>query len=361
MHRSQSIQSTYISEIAQSGITISPETTTANVVKLFEASKELLSLVVLCDKKPVGIVVRERLYSRLATQYGYSVFMGRPIKALMDETPMIVDVCDSVEEVAQKAMSRDITRIYNCIIVVNNGEYSGVVSIRNLLDKLASLQIEHAKNLNPLTSLPGNPIIEKVLLEKISSAEIFSVLYADLNDFKPYNDCYGYKKGDDVLLFTTDILKQVVAECGNPDDFLGHIGGDDFLIITTPEKDCLISEKIISNFDSRISGFYSEKDWQNGYVTARNRQGSISKIPLLSIAIAIVSNESKNFETPLEISEVAAEIKNHVKTLGKSKYLKDRRKDLLGTIFNDSLQSTLSIRQNQEIHRQAVSATTEEE
>lgn len=319
-------QSPYIAEIAQRGIVISPETITSSVVRMFEELSDLHSLIVLSDTKPVGLVVRERLYSRLATQYGYAVFMGRPIKAIMDEKPMIVDFFDTVENVSQRAMIRDISKLYNCIIVVKDNEYFGVVSIRNLLDKLANLQIEHAKNLNPLTSLPGNPIIEKVITERLASNKLFSVLYIDLNNFKPYNDCYGYKKGDEVLLFTADLLKKSVDEWGTSEDFLGHIGGDDFLLVTTPEKDKLISENIIKRFDSQISRFYLEKHWQRGYVTARDRQGTISRRPLLSIAIAIVSNENKKFENALHVSELASELKEHVKSQEKSAYLKDRRK-----------------------------------
>jgi len=244
----------------------------------------------------------------------------------MDEKPMIANFFDTVEDVSQRAMERDIARIYNCIIVIKDNEYFGVVSIRNLLDKLAGLQIEHAKNLNPLTSLPGNPIIEKVITERLESNKLFSVLYIDLNNFKPYNDSYGYKKGDEVLLFTADLLKKSVDEWGTSEDFLGHIGGDDFLLVTTPEKDKLISENIIKRFDSQVSRFYHEKDWQNGYVTARDRQGNISKRPLLSIAITIVSNEQKKFENPLHVSELASELKEYVKSLEKSVYIKDRRK-----------------------------------
>jgi len=320
------MQSTYIAEITQRGVVISPETTTSSVVKMFEDSPELQSLVVVYDRKPEGLIVRERLYRRLATQYGYAVFMGRPIKAVMDEYPMIADFYDTVEDVSQRAMGRDMSKIYNCIIVVKGGEYFGVVSIRNLLEKLAALHIEHAKNLNPLTSLPGNPVIEKMIMERLASEKLFSVLYVDLNSFKTYNDCYGYKKGDEVLLFAADILKRSIDEQGTCEDFLGHIGGDDFLIITTHEKDIQISEDIIKRFDTQISRFYLDKDWQNGYVTARDRQGNISKRPLVSIAIAIVSNESRKFENILHISELASELKEHVKLRTKSAYLKDRRK-----------------------------------
>jgi len=315
-----------IAQIAKKGTVIALETTTATVVKMFEEFSDLQSLVVLENKKPVGLVVRERLYSRLATQYGYAVFMGRSIKTIMDENPLKVNDCEFIEDVSKSAMERDISRVYNCIIVVNkDGEYCGIVSIRNLLEKLASLQIEHAKSLNPLTSLPGNRIIDMLISQKIITNTPFSVLYIDLNCFKSYNDTYGYKKGDEVLLFTAELLSKIVEDTTEQSGFVGHIGGDDFIIISNPEIDTLISEKIISEFDLKIKDFYSDEDWNNGFVIATDRKGKVSHRPLVSISISIVANDSNAFVSPLEISELAAEIKHHVKSLGKSAYLKERR------------------------------------
>jgi len=312
-----------ILEITQKGLTISPEITTSAVINMFENSQELQSLVVLKDTMPVGLVNRELIYGRLATQYGYAIFMSRSIKTIMDDHPMIVNLYDSVEIVSKMAMERELSKRYNCIIVEKDEEYFGIVSIRNLLDKLSALQIEHAKNLNPLTALPGNPNIESEIIARINSDKPFSVLYIDLNNFKTYNDCYGYKKGDEVLLFTARTLKRTLDDQGTSGDFIGHIGGDDFIIITTPERERLICENIIKCFDSQIGGFYLEQDWRNGYVVTRDRQGNISNRPLVSIAIAIVSNEHRKLLNPLQISELASEIKEYVKAQGKSAYLKN--------------------------------------
>lgn len=315
-----------VAEVARKGISTSPETTTSMVVKMFENIPDLQSVVILCDNTPIGLVTRELIYSRLATQYGYAIFMGRSIKSIMDDNPMIANFYDSIEVVSKIAMERELSKRYNCIIVEKDDEYFGIVSIRDLMDKLSNLQIEHAKNLNPLTSLPGNHIIESEINNRIFQGMPFSVLYADLSNFKPYNDCYGYKKGDEVLLFTAKIIKRTLDDWGTSTDFLGHIGGDDFIILTTPEKDSFICENIIKQFDSQIKGFYHDKDWDSGFVVARDRKGNISNRPLVSIAIAVVTNENRKLENHLQISELASEIKEHVKAQGKSAYLKDRRR-----------------------------------
>lgn len=325
--KTQHIPGPFIGEIAQRGIAVTPETQTAAVAQMFEKCDSLHSVIVLEGNKPLGLVMRDRLFSRLGTQYGYAVFMGRAVKLVMDDNPMIVDFYTPIEEVSQRAMEREISNIYDCIIVEKEGEYFGIVSIRNLLEKFARLQIEHAKNLNPLTNLPGNPIIEREITERIEKGEFFSVVYIDLDNFKPYNDCYGYKKGDEVLTFTADVLKKVVNEWGSEEDFIGHIGGDDFVVVTSPQKDELISQNIIKKFDEQISRFYTEEDRKNGYITAKDRQGNFTQKPFISISIAIVSNEYRQIENHLQVSEIAAELKEYAKSQQGSVFIKDRRRN----------------------------------
>ncbi|MDN5312650.1 MAG: hypothetical protein PWQ68_1623 [Thermoanaerobacteraceae bacterium] len=316
-----------IRQIAQRGIVVSPDTLTSVVAKMFEKNDSLNAIVVLEGVKPIGLVMREKLYSRLGTQFGYAVFMGRPIKLVMDKSPLIVETDCPLSEVSQKAMERNLANIYDCIIVTKNGDYFGIVTIRNLLDKFTKLQIEQAKNLNPLTNLPGNPVIEKQITDRLEAKEIFSVLYIDIDNFKPYNDRYGYKKGDEVIKFTADVLKKVVNEQGGEEDFIGHIGGDDFVIVTSPEKDELISKNIIERFDSGILQFYSEEDKKKGYIITKDRQGYLTQKPLSSISIAIVSNKNRRLENHLQISEIAAELKEYAKNQQGSTFVKDKRKD----------------------------------
>ncbi|WP_018247603.1 EAL domain-containing protein [Orenia marismortui] len=324
--KKKSLIGVIIGELAKREITISEDTKTNKVVDIFEKHQNLQSLVVLKNNKAIGLIMRDRLYSRLGTKYGYSVFMDRPIKLIMDQNPLIVDFNTPIEEVSNQAMSRGFDDVYDCIIVTKNQKYSGIVSIRVLLDKFSKIKIEHAKNLNPLTNLPGNLIIEREVSERINNQEVFSVLYLDLDNFKSYNDCYGYKKGDEMIDFTARVLTEAVKLSGNKSDFVGHIGGDDFVIITTPEKDEIISQAIINRFDKEVKKFFNKRDIESSYIITKDRQGELSKTPLVSISIAIVSNKKRRIDSHLKVSDIAAEVKKYVKEKSGSNFMRDKRK-----------------------------------
>ena len=146
---------------------------------------------------------------------------------------------------------------------------------------------------NPLTRLPGNVSIINELTRRIESKSLFAACYIDLDKFKAYNDKYGFEHGDEVIRETARILIRTVQKSGNPDDFIGHIGGDDFVIITTPVLADKVSQTIIDDFENTVTGFYNETDRKNGFITAHDRQGKEQRIPLLSISIGIVTNESQ--------------------------------------------------------------------
>ncbi len=324
--KEKSIEGVRIGEIVEEVITVSVKTKTSVVVEIFEKNNTLQSIVILRDDYPVGIVMRNDLYSKLGTKYGYSIYMDRNIELLMDDKPLIVNVNESIDEVSRRAMDRELDNIYDSIIVTTDKSYKGVVSIRRLLDKLSKLKIEQAKHLNPLTNLPGNRVIEREVSNRIKDRELFSVLYIDLDNFKPYNDRYGYKKGDEVISFTANLLKEVIIEVGNEEDFVGHIGGDDFVVITTPDIDEMVSEEIINRFDRGIIDFFNEDDKRQGCMLGKSRQHKLCEFPLTSVSIAIVSNENRDINTHLKVSDIAAEIKSSVKKEEGSNYLKDRRK-----------------------------------
>lgn len=178
---------------------------------------------------------------------------------------------------------------------------------------------------NPLTRLPGNVSILNELQKKINGDSLFAVCYLDLDKFKAYNDKYGFEHGDNVIRETARILIRTTKELGTPDDFIGHIGGDDFVIITTPDKADALCQKIISDFDNASPTFYSEEDKKAGFIVAKDRQGIERKIPLLSISIGIVTNEKRKVTHVAEIGEVGAELKRQAKSIEKSIYIKDQR------------------------------------
>jgi diguanylate cyclase (GGDEF)-like protein len=187
---------------------------------------------------------------------------------------------------------------------------------------------ERDQNSNPLTKLPGNALINRTILARINGN--LAVLYVDLDNFKAYNDKYGFNMGDKVIQHTANTLAFAVKNKGNPGDFLGHIGGDDFVIISTPERADDLAEMICKEFDTTVLQFYSQEDQTRKKIVAYDRLGTLREFPLASLSIAIVTNEKKELTSTPQIAQLAAELKHYAKTkpsgvLG-SNYVKDRRK-----------------------------------
>jgi diguanylate cyclase (GGDEF)-like protein len=181
--------------------------------------------------------------------------------------------------------------------------------------------------LNPLTGLPGNLIIEHEIRRLTTPGHAqYAVLYADFNQFKAFNDVYGFPAGDDAIRLLARVLAETAAELGNPTDFVGHVGGDDFVVITTPERSEGLAQRIISDFDRMAPRLYNPLDRRRGYLTAKDRQGLTKKFPLLSVAIAIVHNQNHPIGSHWEIGELGAELKRFAKTHAGSAYVKDQRR-----------------------------------
>lgn len=196
-----------------------------------------------------------------------------------------------------------------------------VSRVRNTLKR-----IDRNRWANPLTGLQGNIEIQTELNQRIAKRMLFAVIYGDLDNFKAYNDVYGFSSGDRAIKLTADIIVDNVHNFGNQGDFIGHIGGDDFVVVTTPDKVEKICQGIICDFDEKIKTLYCDEDVQRGYIVTSNRQGQIMKFPLISISLAVVTNESRELISHIQIAEIAAEIKKKAKSLPGSTYVKDRRK-----------------------------------
>ncbi|RJP27405.1 MAG: response regulator [Candidatus Omnitrophota bacterium] len=179
---------------------------------------------------------------------------------------------------------------------------------------------------NPLTRLPGNVSILNELSRRIESQEKFAVCYIDLDKFKSYNDKYGFEHGDQVIRETARILIRSTQELGSQGDFVGHIGGDDFVVVTSLESADGICEKIISDFDKIAPSFYNEHDRKLGYIIGKDRQGREQKVPILSVSIGVVTNEFRKIEHVAQIGEIGAELKEAAKRMEKSNFIKDKRR-----------------------------------
>ena len=221
-------------------------------------------------------------------------------------------------------------------IAEGNFDYDPQIQSADEVGALAKAFVDMGKRLrkleemyldaSPLTRLPGGIAIENVLKKRLDSKQPIAFCMLDLDNFKSYNDRYGYAQGSELLKETARIIEDVVKIRGTADDFVGHIGGDDFVVITVPERMRVVSEEVIVRFDRRIPDFYDETDRQNGYILGKTRQGADVKFPLITISIAIATNERRTFTSPLEASEIAAELKDYAKTIPKSVFVIDKRR-----------------------------------
>lgn len=185
------------------------------------------------------------------------------------------------------------------------------------------LRLERSRGANPLTGLRGNNDIEIELASRLRANDAFSVLYFDLNSFKPYNDVYGFANGDLAIKMTASVITEAISSIGAPQDFVGHIGGDDFVAITEPALAVPIAENIIREFDKRVLALYTPDDVAKGYITTEDRYGKTMQFGILGLSIAIVNAEAHSISSTLHLAEIAADLKGKAKNIadGRSAYV----------------------------------------
>ena len=194
-------------------------------------------------------------------------------------------------------------------------------TVKNL-NRLLSIN----RRISPLTGLPGNVQIHAELKKRLLKREPFCVLYLDLDNFKSYNDVYGFLKGDQIIEFTAETIVKEIHESEMQNTFIGHIGGDDFVAIvggTICEKLC---QNIIARFDANVGKYFTDEDLERGYVEVPNRKGIIEQFPLTSLSIGVVVADVNRFHNILEIGEIGAQVKHAAKSVMGSSYAVDRRK-----------------------------------
>ena len=186
--------------------------------------------------------------------------------------------------------------------------------------------LSNNRRVSPLTGLPGNVQIHAELKKRIANKEPFSVLYLDLDNFKAYNDVYGFVKGDQIIEFTAETILKGVHNDLTEEAFVGHIGGDDFVAIL-PSTNCeRICQTILAMFDSNVKKFFTQRDLEKGYIEVENRKGIIEQFPLTSLSIGVVVVDPGRFNNILEIGEVGAQVKHAAKSVMGSSYAVDRRR-----------------------------------
>jgi len=185
---------------------------------------------------------------------------------------------------------------------------------------------EKAENANPLTKLPGNIVIQEETEKRIKQNRKFMVIYCDLDNFKAFNDKYGIHKGDEAIKLTASVFKDAINKEGTKEDFIGHEGGDDFLLITEPQRSESIANYITSEFDKQIRSLYSEEDLSRGFIEAKARNADeVIKFPIMTISLSGVTNASRDIGSYSEVTNIAAGLKKKSKSIPSSCFVIDKR------------------------------------
>jgi diguanylate cyclase (GGDEF)-like protein len=179
---------------------------------------------------------------------------------------------------------------------------------------------------SPLTRLPGNIAIERVLTKMLQRGETFAVCYADLDNFKAYSDRYGYIRGSDLIKMTGEVIYEAVQRNADENAFVGHIGGDDFIMIVSSDEVDRVCQAVIDDFTKEVPQFYTPEDLEQGHIEGPDRYGVTRKFPIMTISIAVVMCQQGEYDSAVKIAKTAAEIKDYAKGEAGSNYFIDRRK-----------------------------------
>jgi diguanylate cyclase (GGDEF)-like protein len=306
---------------------VAHDTPTAEVLEAFRAQANLNSLAVLNEQQqPVGIVHRHSLSDILLKPFATELFARKPISRLMSDDFLAVELGQSLQQVSRLLTSRARQRVEEDFIITQGGCYQGLGRVIDVLKLITELKIQQARYANPLTMLPGNVPIQQCLTRLLQQSREAVICYVDIDSFKPFNDLYGYAKGDEVLLCLAQCLNERVDPAR---DFVGHIGGDDFLLVLGSVDWRARLNRLLEDFQGQCRRFYRDEHLQAGCITAHNRQGQRQEFPLLSLSLGVVHLRPEQCAEldAAQLASLASEAKRHAKAVpGYSLHIIDTQK-----------------------------------
>jgi diguanylate cyclase (GGDEF)-like protein len=301
-----------------------------DVDRMFRNAPMLDHLVVLRGQQPVGLITRQHYYARTGGPVGYHLYQWKPAEELARSAPLVVEESIDVTGLAKLAMERPVDELYDPVVVTDGaGHLIGTVTIRQLIMRSTALEVQSAQGSSPLTGLPGNRSIESWILGVLDRAE-GCVLYADLDRFKEFNDRYGFLKGDEMIRCLARVLSCALPGF-SPEARLGHIGGDDFVVVAPALIDADRVSALCQEFDSAKLDLFSAEDIERGSFPANDRRGQEYSVPLVTLSVAVVPTAAaRNDDHPGALAQIAASLKRKVKEMtavsGKSAFLYERRR-----------------------------------
>ncbi|MGH8176954.1 MAG: EAL domain-containing protein [Steroidobacter sp.] len=310
---------------------VSPETRVTEVADLFRDNAEMLTIAVVHEGRPLGVVRREQLFSMLAKPLHPEIYNKKPVSAVMEAPTLMIDGQLRLEQVSRLVTQKGRPRLTEEFIITKEGRYHGLGQTIDVLRLITEQQLQSAKHSNPLTLLPGNGAVRGCVDRLIENHKRFVVAYFDFDSFKPYNDVYGYAHGDQVILHLAGLLKSMFSARL---DFIGHVGGDDFLVVMRSADWRERVSRVLEKFSSTVATFYSPEHAAAGAIVAADRDGKPREFPLLTLSVAALDSETIGATSADAIAHLLAHVKKLAKQQsGNSFVLRsgDRVLDLLST------------------------------
>jgi diguanylate cyclase (GGDEF)-like protein len=290
--------------------TIAPETLNDEVAELFQNNSEVHAMAVLAHDKPVALVNRQQFMNHYATLYFRDVFGRRPAIEQANRQPRLIERDFNVEELLGILTSQDQRYLTEGFIVTDHGRYVGLGTGEQLVRTVTEARIESARHANPLTFLPGNIPITQHIDRLLATEATFVAAYADLNHFKPFNDHYGYWRGDEMIRLIARIITQ---HCDPQQDFVGHVGGDDFIILFQSQDWQIRCHNIIQQFAASALNLFDSEARSTGGIHAEDRHGVKRFFPCTTVSIGAVEVAAGVFGLPEEVANEAALAKHDAK------------------------------------------------
>jgi diguanylate cyclase (GGDEF)-like protein len=308
---------------------VSPDTHNTTVFERFNAELELHAIPVVKNDIPVGMINRQAMIERMARPYRQELFGKKPCSKFMDTSPLIVDKNISIQELSALIVEGERHHLTNGFIITGDGYYRGLGTGHDLVREITQMQIAAARQANPLTQLPGNIPINERIGSLLESGAIFYTCYCDLDHFKPFNDIYGFHKGDEVIMLTAEVLTEF---CDPARDFIGHVGGDDFIVLFRSEDWEGRCKSILKAFGERILEFFSIEDRERGGYVTEDRQGKKAFQPLTSLSLGVVKILPGEFSSLHQVAAIATATKKQAKKIpGNSLFIERREHQLVAS------------------------------
>lgn len=277
-----------IGTICQKPATTTCDTRALSLFEYMQKNPQTTEICVVDENNHVcGLLTKQYMDECFGGRYGYSLHSKNTVMEMLNSDYLEVDIRMPIEMVAKLAMIRPRQMLYDAIIVSDNGTYVGIVTVKDLLNASVTIQLERAIDQNPLTHLPGNQQIQKKINNYLLTNTPFSIMYLDLDNFKAYNDAYGFENGDLMLKAVAGCIQKA---CRNK-EFIGHIGGDDFVVTSDSYNLEEVFADIIDSFHLCLRDLYTPEDYSQKTIHSHNRHGEPEDFPLVSISASLLTNE----------------------------------------------------------------------